>query len=153
MICWRRQHPPPSWCRRGAFSASQLQLWGSKTHGVLLIEGKVSMHPHKGGRGKDLSSLTDPKSKEWGTTDSSWLQERQFSIPGHSEPEVERRGANIYYSWSPWAEVTNFSQAQFWMNILKDALEKAKQELVAGNLSSGLYLNIQTFDASRGFIL
>lgn len=50
-------------------------------------------------------------------------------------------------------EVTNFSQAQFWMNILKDALEKAKQELVAGNLSSGLYLNIQTFDASRGFIL
>ena len=33
-------------------------------------------------------------------------------------------------------EVTNFSQAQFWMNILKDAPEKARQELVAGNLSS-----------------
>ena len=46
----------------GAFSASQLQLWGIKTHGGLLIEGKVTVHPHKGG--KDLSSLADPKSEE-----------------------------------------------------------------------------------------
>ena len=41
---------------------SELPLWGSETHGAILIEGKVSICPHKGSKLQEFL-LIDPR---WG---------------------------------------------------------------------------------------
>lgn len=48
-----------------ARSASKLRLWRSETYGVVLTEGEVSVHPHKGHRA--LICITYKSQKQGGT--------------------------------------------------------------------------------------
>lgn len=119
----------------------------------LPIWGKQKSQGHSDWR-CSFNTFTQRKSQDyylhpsWGCSEPG---EVPSLLPG-AQWARESRAASTCYKLVG-VEVTNFSQAQLWMNILKDALEKARQEFVAGNLSSGLYLNVQTFDASRVFIL
>lgn len=87
----------PSW--QGAPSASRLPSWGNENHGVILIEGTVSVHAHKGSN--IARFITDPRDGVVGGGGGGAMScPRRKGSPLSqvtSEQETDSRVASTYY--------------------------------------------------------
>lgn len=89
-----RRHKPLSW--QGAPSASRLPSWGNKNHGVILIEGTVSIHSHKGSN--ITRFITGPRDGGGGRGAISCPRRKGSPLSQvTSEQESDSRVASTYY--------------------------------------------------------
>lgn len=87
----------PSW--QGAPSASRLPSWGNENHGVILIEGTVSVHAYKG---SNIARFITYGSQRWGGGgggDAMSCPRRKGSLLSQvtREQETDSRVASTYY--------------------------------------------------------
>lgn len=80
-----RGHKPPTQGPQEVPSAPKLPLSGRETHGVVLMEGSVSVHPHKGSSRRFMTYRPEARGR-------SELGEGQSSIPGHKPAAGDRAG-------------------------------------------------------------
>ena len=79
-------HRTPTWGPKVVPSAPELPLWGSETHGVILIEGKVSICPHKGSK---VTRIFTYRSR-WGGGVGVYNEWGKGSPQSHIRSELER---------------------------------------------------------------
>lgn len=89
-----------------ALSVSRRSLWGSRSHRVALIEGAISVHPHKGDRVAEFNTYGSP---------SYQPGEGQSSVSGQEWAEDRENGPHmptvtVFIRWSG-TDIITFSKA------------------------------------------